>query len=149
MRPALFAALFVGLTALVLAQPPLDDDYVLPEQTFPDPLQTTNLWFELVTTGEVDAALALLSSHADRKSLRSMFEAFAERAKDVPAPPVAVAMKLKEDVAIVHFIDGRFSTGGLDVDPMFLVRETLWKVAPIFGGYEIPEKIQGSQRQET
>ena len=145
MRMTLFAILFVTLTALTFAQPSLDEESQLPERNFPDPIQMTNLWFELIRTGEVDAALAHLSDGSDREKLRRQLESLSKRAADFD-PQVAVGMEIETDTAIVHVIAGRFPGGRLNINPLFLTKETTWRVVPMFRGPEIPASVQGAKR---
>ena len=146
MRKIALTLLFVTMAALTFAQVEVDSDVHRPERKFPDPVQTANLWFELVTTGEVDASLGMLSSGTDRKSLRPMFEAFADRGSRASSVPIAIGMKIKDGAAVVHFLDIK-SSDRVDIDAMFLVQETIWKVAPIFGGDEVPDTIKGPARK--
>lgn len=147
MRLLLCCALILPTGAWALIQTGSDDNQpsALPERNFPDPIQMTNLWFELIRTGEVDAALALLSDGSDRERLQKQLEGLSKRAPDFD-PQVAVGMEIEADTAIVHVIAGRFPDGRLNINPFFLTKETTWRVVPMFRGPEIPASIQGAKR---
>lgn len=113
----------------------------VPPAAMPGPVETFNLWSHFIAIGETDGAIALVHRPAvtDRAALAKRIGTFVDRAAAHEHRPIAVGVDREEDIALVHFYDGRLSSGRLDIDPAFLVHDgQAWTMLPIFGRPRMP-----------
>ena len=83
-------------------------------------------------------ALTYTPAIADAAELRKQYSRFVQLAAESGHRPIALGSENSGSLALVHFWDGRLSSGRLDIDPAFLIHDgNAWKLLAEFGHAEL------------